>query len=343
MKRVKRNLFIAWAILVPGLSSFAQVASQPEELPDAPYEGSYFRDVWDELIAEPYEELPQNKVTIKKFFLGARNLILEASKRTLSEGYDILPYFEKLVHPNGICFKGTWNITEENPYTGYFRPGTEAMIIVRASTALSNTTRQSGARSFGVAGKIYPTNDPYHTEPLKTANFFTINDLGGERKDYFLDAENTNDILAVTPTLTAFAHSLVGAAVFAFFPKSEDSNVQTALVRELYPISELGEAPDSEIVTPVWLKITGSAETPRVLRDDFRDELDMQNYPKGIRFDISVASEGKRIGDKDWQKIGFIDLDESVVSVACDHKLHFAHPKRRDVHVNPLAKPISGS
>lgn len=329
------------ASLLTSSLALSQVASQPHELPEEAYQGSYFHEVWEQLQSNPLDGLPQQVVSIKRFFQGARNLILEASKRTLNTEHDLLPYFEKLVHPNGICFKGTWNITEDNPYTGYFRPGTEALIIARASTALSNTRRTTGARSFGFAGKIYPTNDPEHAEPLKTANFFTINNLGGEKLDHYLDAKNLNDVLAVSPTFTAFAHSLVGAAVFSFFPLADASNAQTALIRELYPISELGEAAGSEIQTPVWLLITGSKETPRILEDDFRDELDIRNYPDGIKLDINVASEGSRLGAKNWQKIGYIHLDDSVVSTSCDHHLHFAHPKRRRVHINPLALPIS--
>ncbi len=294
------------------------------------YQGSRFSEVWGQVNSDPYTALPQEEVKVSKFFSGLKDLLLENSKRTLSDQSDVLPYFEKLVHPNGICLKGTWNITENNPYTGAFKAGTKNKIIVRASTALSNTKADEN-RAFGIAGKIYPTADEDHAEPLKTANFFTIENLGGTRRKYFMDSVNTNDIIFILPSVTAFFNSLEGLTVARDFPLAEGSNLQTALIRELYPISELGLKPGETAVTPIWLKIEGAEDMPRIDEADFRDELNRANYPNGLRFNISVASEGKRFGTKSWQKIGFIDVEESVVSESCDHRLHFAHPKARKI------------
>ncbi|WP_141733366.1 hypothetical protein [Oligoflexus tunisiensis] len=295
---------------------------------ETPYEGSRFHDVWEQVSADPYAVLPQNEVKVSKFFVGLKDMLLENSKRTLSNQSDLLPYFEKLVHPNGICLKGTWNITEPNPYTGAFRQGTQALIIARASTALTNT-KAEGNRAFGFAGKIFPTADAFHDELVKTANFFTIEDLGGTRKKHYLDSVNTNDIIRISPTFTAFMKGLEGLVVARDFPLAEGSNLQTALIRELYPISELGLKPGEAAVTPIWLKIDAAEGMPRIDESDFRDELTLANYPDGLRFRISVASEGSRFGDKAWQTIGFIDVEDTVVSESCDHRLHFAHPRAR--------------
>jgi hypothetical protein len=295
------------------------------------YEGSHFRDVWGQVTTDPYGTLPQNEVKVSKFFSGLKDLMLENSKRTLSDQSDLLPYFDKLLHPNGICLKGTWNITEENPYTGAFRAGTKYKIIGRASTALSNT-RADKNRAFGFAGKIFPTADEFHGEPLKTANFFTIEDLGGTRKRHFMDSVNTNDIILISPSVTAFLNSLEGLVVVRDFPLAEGSNLQTALIRELYPISELGLQEGETAVTPIWLKIDAAEGMPRIDELDFRDELNKDYYPNGLRFSISVASKGSRFGLKAWQKIGFIDVEETVVSESCDHRLHFSHPRARKIY-----------
>jgi hypothetical protein len=294
------------------------------------YEGSLFHDVWGQVASDPYSVLPQDEVKVSKFFVGLKDILLENSKRTLSNQSDLLPYFEKLVHPNGICLKGTWNITEPNPYTGAFRQGTQHKIIARASTALTNT-KAEGNRAFGFAGKIYPTADEMHEQPLKTANFFTIEDLGGRRKKYYLDSVNTNDIIRISPTFTAFMKGLEGLVVGRDFPLAEGSNLQTALIRELYPISELGLKEGENAVTPIWLKIEAAEGLPRIDESDFRDELNIANYPDGLRFNIAVASEGSRFGDKAWQTIGFIDVEDTIVSDSCDHRLHFAHPRARKI------------
>ena len=66
----------------------------------------------------------------------------------------------------------------------------------------------------------------------------------------------------------------------------------------------------------------------KVDKKDFRDELKINNDEKLI-FNISVASKETE-NKKDWQQIGTITLDTSVISNSCDKRLHFHHPKFRD-------------
>jgi hypothetical protein len=289
------------------------------------YQGSSFDQVWDQVESDPYGSLPHDKVTVTSFYGFLVDHLLAASKRTLVDHSDLLPYFQKLLHPNGICLAGDWVITEANPYSGYFRQGSHGLIIVRASTALSNTERGQ-YRAFGFAGKIFPTLDA--DAVVKTANFFTIENLGGTLRDFFLDAENTNDIIQVNKTTTLLANAAVAAAVTNAFGKADpQADSSLIAIRQLYPISELGESDPNQVHTPMWMMITGSPEVPRVLATDFRDELRVANYPGGLRFDILVSDQGSRTGPKIWTRIGYIELSDDAVSASCDHRLHFMHPK----------------
>ncbi len=289
------------------------------------YQGSSFDEVWQQVASDPYADLPHDTVTLASFYGFLVDHLLAASRRTLADHRDLLPYFRKLVHPNGICFAGEWVITEPNPYSGYFRAGSRGLIVARASTALSET-RRGQYRAFGFAGKIFPTLDP--GQVVQTANFFTIENLGGTLRDYFLDAESTNDILGVNATPAVVQYSGVGGAVIADFNLADPQLDPTLVaVRQLYPISEIGEADASAVRTPQWLMITGAPEVPRVLADDFRDELRLANYPGGLRFDILVSDQGTRVGPKVWTRIGYIEVDEDAVSQSCDHRLHFSHPR----------------
>lgn len=308
------------------LSIFSTLLCRPSEAQPA-YAGSSFTEVWNQVSSDPYAELPHDAVTLSSFFGFLENKLLEASRRTLSDRSDLLPRFRKLLHPNGVCLAGTWNITAPTPWSGYFRQGSHALFIARASTALT-ATRRGQFRAFGFAGKLFPTTDADAVVP--TANFITIEDLGGTLRDHFLDARNTNDIIHISLTPETFLNTPVGAAVAEAFATADQTfDITQTLIRQLYPIAEAGERDPSRVAAPRWLLITGADDVPRVDADDFRDELRVANYPGGLRFDIWATDEGTRLGDKDWHRIGYIAFVADAVSDSCDHRLHFHHPPFR--------------
>jgi len=277
-----------------------------------------FNNIWKEVSSDELNVLPQNTVSFGQLFKWNNNIILDDAKRTLVNQQDILKPFNKLAHPNGICLKGTWEIYKENPYSGYFKKGSKALIIARASTALSNTS-SDGLRAFGFAGKLFASTNP--SKATKRANFFAIDDLGGTKAKHYTDVAMTNEP-SVTTT-SAVAKNLLYALKVARAFSLADTN---SGIRQLYEISELGESSKSKIKTPKWIKIEAkSGQT--VDKKDFRDELKITN--KNLVFNISVASTQKE-SKKDWLDIGTISFNQSVVSNSCDHRLHFHHPKWRD-------------
>jgi len=281
-----------------------------------------FQEIWSQVASDPLDTLPQDKVSFTKLFSWGKNIILEDANRTLQEHVDILEPFDKLAHPNGICLKGIWEIDRENPYSGYFKNRSKALIIARASSALSNT--QSGEiRSFGLAGKLFPTLDENKISDENTANFFLIDDLGGTDAEHYTDVVLTNEpALSVNSEVAVnILYALQLARTFAKVDKNPS-------IRQLYEVSELGEKRHRGIITPKWMKVEAKAGQS-VDAKDFRDELRISSDKKLI-FLISVASEEDKLGEKVWQTIGSITFDTSVVSTSCDHSLHFHHPKWRD-------------
>ncbi len=288
-----------------------------------------FQDVWTQIASDPLTILPQDKVSWRKLVSWRKNIILEDAERTLEEHTDILKPFDKLAHPNGICLKGFWEIHKENRYSGYFKNHSKALIIVRASSALSNTHRGE-IRSFGFAGKIFPTIDPHKINQENTANFFLIDDLGGTDTAHYTDVTLTNEPTASinSEVLKNVLYALKLANAFA---KSDENPG----IRQLYEISELGEKNRANIITPKWMKVEAKVGQT-VDAEDFRDELRIAPHKKLI-FYISVVSEEDSQGKKEWQTIGTITFDTSVVSTSCDHRLHFHHPKwRSDLNYGEL-------
>ncbi len=276
-----------------------------------------FQSVWKQITSDPLEKLPQDKVSYSRLFSGGKDIITRNSQRTLDTHANILPSFNKLAHPNGVCFKGVWNIHADNKYSGYFKKNSNGLIIVRASSAMSNT-RRGEIRSFGFAGKIFPTMNSFLNTKENTANFFLIDDLGGTRAEHYTDVIMSNEP-SISKNSEVFKNLLYVAKIASAFSKS-DKNPK---IRQVYEIAELGET--NNIITPQWMKVQAKPnQTVDAL--DFRDELKINKNK--LVFNISVASK-KIQGKKDWKDIGTISLDTSVVSTSCDHRLHFHHPKWR--------------
>ena len=279
-----------------------------------------FNDIWSEVSSDPEEKLPQNEVSFFKLSTSKKNKILENAQRTLDDHNDILEPFEKLAHPNGICFKGVWEIDTPNIYGGYFKNKSKALIIARASTAMSNT-KTGDTRAFGFAGKLFPTTNPDKLNQENSANFFLIDDLGGTDASLYSAVKLTNEP-TVSVTLEVIKNMLYALKVSHTFSKVD----KEPTIRQLYEISYLSEDNSTRIITPKWMMI--QADKVQENADDFRDELKIEDG-EVLVFSIYVSSE-LIDGKKDWNKIGKIKLDTSVVSNSCDHRLHFHHPKWRD-------------
>ncbi len=305
-------------LLLPLLLGLAACTTVPAQT-SPPSLSNQFQAVWDQVTSDVVDKLPQEKVSYLKLFSKGKNIILGNSRRTLEEHANILQPFNKLAHPNGVCFKGTWDIHRDNKYSGYFKKNSKALIIVRASTAMS-TTRRGEIRAFGFAGKIFPTMNPLQINKENTANFFLIDDLGGTRAEHYTDVALTNEP-SVSKTSEVFKSLLYALKVARTFSQVD----KNPGIRQVYEISHLGELKKRTVTTPQWMKVEAKPGQT-VDAEDFRDELRIRD--KKLVFIISVASKSVN-AKKDWQDIGTITLDTSVVSTSCDHRLHFHHPKWR--------------
>jgi hypothetical protein len=331
---------------------------------DRAYKGSRFSEVRDALFANPYQKvwggegeppLPTYEITLLSVLrgilpFGRHYLFRQAVERTVDSHADLRwgadgKGFRRLIHPNGVCLTGLWEITEETEYSGYFRKGSRALIIGRYSTCCTET-RRGHTRSLSLVGKLYPSTDPNHTEPLRTASFFTQEDLGGERTDYINDAELRN-----APDTHGWRRGagvpilLVEGALFLRADK-EPSH------RQLYAIAELGKANDEPTRTPHFMRLRVAPGQPRIEGEalDFRDEIMAQVFDKGdplpkrtLTFHIEVTDEGSTRGlpvfqrrtFKKWRHIGKITFDNAVASYNGDFVIHFNHPTWRGDRNNP--------
>ena len=330
---------------------------------DRAYRGSRYADVRQALYENPYRDgasgqvpgpLPMFESTIANAWRGAfghgPDLMRQASARVIDSQADLRwgadrKGYRRIIAPNGICVLGSWEITADTPYTGYFKKGAQGLTIARFSSD-GNETKRGERRSISIGMKIYPTMDPNHPTPLIPASVIAQEDLGGMHTDYLNDVEMRN-----APNVTAsrrgiFVLIIVHAGmIFQNLDKVADS-------RQLYEVAELGKPADEPTKTPQHLLLKMVEGQQRIEGDglDFRDEIyrhifkDGDTAPTGsIDFDISVSDNGKKSGipglEKvtvtDWQRIGRLRFTEAVASYNADHVIHFHHPGWRDNKNDP--------
>lgn len=331
---------------------------------DRSYKGSRYAEVKAALFQNPYQKVwgadgnepfPVYLATIPQAYQGSLpgggpDLLRAASERTVDSRADLRwgedrKGFRRIVHPNGICLFGQWEIHEDNPYSGYFKKESRGLIIARFSP--NTKTHRGEPKSLSLVGKIYPTTDENHSDPLVPANYFTQEDFGNERTRYLNDAEMRN-----APNTTSFRRGLEALVlirqlfVFSSVDKVTD-------MRQLHEIAELGKPENEPTKAPEFMQLKMTRGQPRIEGGDdldFRDEIYAHIFERGdpqpkktLRFDIFVSDQGrtrgfsafKRVIVENWQKIGEIRFDNCVASYNGDHVIHFHHPNWRDNRNDP--------
>jgi hypothetical protein len=336
--------------------------SQEMTAEDRAYRGSRYADVRKAIYANPYRggiagqepgPLPMFKSTIRNAWRGllfGENKFRQASARAIDSRADLRwgtdgKGWRRIIAPNGICVLGTWEITADNPYTGFFAKGSRGLTIGRVSSD-GNETKRGQRRSISLGMKIYPTTDPEHPTPLIPASVIVQEDLGGMRTDYMNDAEMVN-----APSVHAYRRGIYflimlrAGPIFQQLDKVGDS-------RQLHEVAELGKPPDRVTNAPehMLLKMTPGQQKIDGRHLDFREEIYSHIFKPGdsrptgvMEFDISVSNYGRRRGVQglssvtvtDWQRIGKLRFTEAVASYNGDHVVQFHHPGWRDDRNDP--------
>lgn len=285
-------------------------------------------EIQQELAVYEAGQLPAYKVSSRQFTKKVREKLASRSEQTLNDEADYYERLDKLVHSNGICMAGTWQITESGkngegqPYTGMFAKDAKSLFIGRLSVALSDT-KQGEHQAFGMAGKIFGTNDP--TQNVTTESFFVADVLTGARRDSVFVAPMTNK-----PKIGfRFSVLSLGLKIGPIFSKAD----KDAGMRPINGIAQMGLTADANPVSPKYMMLSPMKPVNYQINPgvDFRQEfaLTPQESAKNITrdFAIYVSETATKPEDNGWQHIGYIKADKTAVSYGCDRQLHFAHPK----------------
>jgi len=207
-------------------------------------------------------------------------------------------------------------------------------------------TRRGHVRSLSLVGKLFPTVNPDHVEPLRTANFFTQQDIGGDTTDHVNDVELRN-----APNTTALRRGAGIATLFVtglVFGRVD----KEPTIRQLYQIAELEKLPGEPTRAPTFMRLMMSEHQPRIEGTalDFRDEIMAQIFDEGdptpkrtLTFHVDVTDDGATVGTKlrerrtfsNWRRVGRLVFNDAVVSYNGDCVIHFQHPTWRDDRNDP--------
>ena len=326
--------------------------------------GSRFSVVRDAIFANPYQKvwgakgnapLERFPVTMAPLLKGmlpgaGKWYFLEAAKRVLASDSDLRwgpdgKGYQRLLHPNAICMTGLWEVTEDTPHTGYFRKGSRGLIIARYSTCCAET-RRGYTRSLSMIGRIYPTTDPNHPEPLPTACFISQEDIGGE------DTPNINDAKLRNAPNTTVSRRGSGMPILLLSGLVFNKAEKQPTIRQVYQIAELGKPPNEPTRAPEFMQLTVAPGQPVIPGDalDFRDEIMAHIYDPGdpapkrkLVFNVETSDTGTTHGPPikerrditNWKRIGTMTFDAAVASYNGDHVFHVNHPAWREDRNDP--------
>jgi hypothetical protein len=274
-------------------------------------------------LAEIYQraDFPNYEVNlarmIKKTSNGWQDELKTAVERTLNENDDFYPVIDKLLHANGICFQGVWEITGSSDYTGLLKKGTRVAVIGRASTTLSGV-KHSEKRGFAMALKLFPEND--YTLSQRTENIFFIDVLAGRLEEYFLKATMTNQ---PSPGIS-FDFALLAHVVKTF--GLADWNPGYRPVDHITQVDTRGQNV-AKHRAPKWMALRPSATNKPSKASDFRTELQQSALQQPLVYEIWTSQKTSSFSEENYQKVGAVTLTEPTISYGCDRRLHFGHPK----------------
>lgn len=309
------TLFVSYNIQAAELSSYADVKNilLDENVSLVSDQASRELEVYRQ------GKLPQYQVNSRSIFEFGSAALEKDAKRTLSDKSDYLDRLPKLLHPNGVCVLGKWQMYKDSPYTGAFAANTENLFIGRISVAMQETTSDSD-RGFGFAGKLFPTLN--ENEPVATENLFTVDVLMGTSVKRFLDTAMTNE------PETGFNLWLLklGAQIAAALSTADENPG----FRPVKNIAQMGLSSGSVVNHPRWIRLAAAKVMKKNNQRDFRSEVlqAVQENNNDLIFYVDASNTTKdRINGAGWKRIGEIRVSQAIVSYGCDRRLHFSHPK----------------
>lgn len=244
---------------------------------------------------------------------------------------------EKPIHPMGVGLIGRIRMMPSR-WSGLFSGG-EFPVVARASISQGNPLKylpdgRMQVRSTAMAVKVFASQDKGADVP--TANAVFQNNLNGllgsdNKPLNFLESAQSNQPgLKFSKIRKLYeVQTLLGVALGAIQnPKDHTSRVPfiNPQIRPVHSWAEMGVQRIEEVRTPVWVEIRPKVQGVVLDRNDFRIEIvDTLKRDRVLEYEIFAADAQDSRGKIQWEHVGIIYFDRSILSKGVDQNLLFPH------------------
>ena len=300
---------------------------------------------YDQVVAvmkrKPYDPEHLPVIPIQMFRWAGHEVEFFVAKRSAQILEDKSDYRErglnKPIHPMGVGLTGTLEMNGSR-WSGVFKGGTFP-VIARASISQGNPFKHDAkgnmqVRSTAMAIKIFSSPDASADVP--TANAVFQNNLNGllgsdgKPLNYLESAQTNQPGLDFSKVKAAYQwETLLGVAWGSITHKLDHMGKLPYInpqIRPPHSMAEAGENSPKDVKTPVWIKIEPRLAAPPVSEDDFRQEIAHTLARDGkLDFDFYAADTKGADGQIQWEKVGSMKFNQSILSEGVDQNLLFPH------------------
>ena len=111
------------------------------------------------------------------------------------------------------------------------------------------------------------------------------------------------------------------------------------LLRPVHGLSEIGVSDPKQIHTPVWIMFAPSPRMVTVDADDFRHEIVKTSVRNGgLDYIVYVCDKLDTYGDRVWEAVGTLHLQNPMLTRGVDQNLLFPHDSLRSSVTGQMIK-----
>ncbi len=282
------------------------------------YAGAHAR-----VFANPHAQPPRDMFSaVPELGLALSGVgVLKAFGRIVSSPVDFRDDTQKVVHRWGVCGEVVWEMDgEPHSYGGLFLPGTSVPGLMRMAAGTNRTVHFPGApRTWGVAIKLFPSQDPDAPVVTQNVSLFDQYGLDGQARPYFLQTLEDDQPLFFSNQIraTALTSKMANLLLGRF-----DRAPKFRSLRNLAGVDANGQVPFT-VTAPVVVQFYPRHSRHQVgtLPEDYRNEL-LAYAPGELVFDVVLPPQQ---GNPQTRRIGRVTVGRMVMSPVCDGALHFFH------------------